>query len=70
LAPSDFHLFPTLKELLDARLFKSNEEVRDSIKQCLNGLAVVLLGEFESGAQSEPFKRSMLLQDPRTSVQD
>jgi len=52
LAPSDFHLFPTLKEFLGVRLFKSNE-VNDSVKQCLNGLVVVLLGEFESGAQSD-----------------
>jgi hypothetical protein len=46
----------------------SKEEAKDSVKQCKNGLAVVLLGEFESGVLSEPLKRSMLLQVLRTSV--
>jgi hypothetical protein len=37
LAPSDFHLFPTLKEFLGGRRFKSYEEVRDDVKEWLNG---------------------------------
>jgi len=39
MAPSDFHLFPTLKEFLDGRRFKNNEEVKDAVKQWLNGLS-------------------------------
>jgi histone-lysine N-methyltransferase SETMAR len=39
LSPSDFHLFPTLKEFLGGRCFKSDEEVKDAIKEWLNGLA-------------------------------
>jgi hypothetical protein len=31
-APSDLHLFPTQKEFLGGRPFKSNEEVKDAIK--------------------------------------
>jgi histone-lysine N-methyltransferase SETMAR len=38
LAPSDFHLFPKLKEFLDGRRFKSDEEVKDAVKEWLNGL--------------------------------
>jgi histone-lysine N-methyltransferase SETMAR len=38
LAPSDFHLFPALKEFLGGRHFKSEEEVMDAIKEWLNGL--------------------------------
>jgi histone-lysine N-methyltransferase SETMAR len=36
LAPSDFHLFPKLKEFLGDRRFKSDEEVKDAIKEWLN----------------------------------
>jgi hypothetical protein len=39
LAPSDFRLFPTLKKFLDGIRFKNNEEVKDAVKQWLNGLA-------------------------------
>jgi histone-lysine N-methyltransferase SETMAR len=39
LAPSNFHLFPKLKEFLGGRCFKSDEEVKDAIKEWLNGLA-------------------------------
>jgi histone-lysine N-methyltransferase SETMAR len=39
LAPSDFHLFPKLKEFLGGRRFKSDEEVKDAVKEWLNGLA-------------------------------
>jgi histone-lysine N-methyltransferase SETMAR len=45
LAPSDFHLFPTLKEFLDGRRFRSNEEVQDAVKQWLNGLAAEVYDE-------------------------
>jgi hypothetical protein len=38
LAPSDFHLFQTLKEVLSGRRFKSNAEQKDAIKERLNGL--------------------------------
>jgi hypothetical protein len=40
LAPSDFHLFPKLKVFLGGRRFKSDEEVKDAVKEGLNGLAV------------------------------
>ena len=33
-------MFPTLKEFLGDRLFRSDEEVQDAVKQWLNGLAV------------------------------
>jgi histone-lysine N-methyltransferase SETMAR len=45
LAPSDFHLFPKLKEFLGDRCFKSDEEVKDAIKKWLNGLAVEVYDE-------------------------
>jgi len=38
-------LFPTLKEFLDGRRFKSNEEVQDAVKQWLNGLAAEVYGQ-------------------------
>ena len=34
LAPSAFHLFPSLKEF-GVTLFKSDEEIKDDVKQCL-----------------------------------
>jgi len=40
-----FHLFPTLKEFLGGRHFKSNEEVKDAVQQWLNGLATEVWGE-------------------------
>jgi hypothetical protein len=43
LAPSDFHLFPKLKEFLGGRRFKSDEEVKDGVKGWLNGLAAEVL---------------------------
>jgi histone-lysine N-methyltransferase SETMAR len=45
LAPSDFHLFPKLKEFLGGRRFKSDEEVKDAVKEWLNGLAVEVYDE-------------------------
>jgi histone-lysine N-methyltransferase SETMAR len=39
LVPSNFHLFPKLKEFLGGRRFKSDEEVKDAVKEWLNGLA-------------------------------
>jgi histone-lysine N-methyltransferase SETMAR len=38
LAPSDFHLFPALKEFLDGKCFKSDEEVKHAFREWLNGL--------------------------------
>jgi hypothetical protein len=35
---SDFHLFPTLREFLGGKRFKSDEEVKGAIKAWLNGL--------------------------------
>jgi hypothetical protein len=46
LAPSDFRLFPTLKELLDGRRFKSDGEVKNDVQGWLNGLAVEACGEY------------------------
>jgi hypothetical protein len=45
LALSDFHLFPKLKEFLIGRSFKSDEEVKDAIKEWLNGLAAEVYDE-------------------------
>jgi histone-lysine N-methyltransferase SETMAR len=45
LAPSDFHLFPNLKEFLGGRRFKSEEEVKDAVKEWLNGLAAEVYDE-------------------------
>jgi histone-lysine N-methyltransferase SETMAR len=45
LAPSDFHLFPKLKEFLGGRSFKSDETVKDAVKAWLNGLAAEVYDE-------------------------
>jgi hypothetical protein len=45
LAQSDFHLFPKLKEFLGGRRFKSDEEVKDAVKEWLNGLAAEVYDE-------------------------
>jgi hypothetical protein len=45
LAPSDFHLFPKLNEFLGGRRFKSDEEVKDAVKEWLNGLAAEVYEE-------------------------
>jgi len=38
-------LLPTLKEFLGGRRFRSDEEVKDTIKECLNGLAAEVYDE-------------------------
>ncbi|GFG38473.1 hypothetical protein Cfor_11214, partial [Coptotermes formosanus] len=48
-APSDFHFFPAMKELLGGRRFKSDEEVKDAVKEWLNGLAAEV---YEEGTQN------------------
>jgi hypothetical protein len=40
-----FHFFPTLKEFLGGRHFKSDEEVKDVVWQRLNGLAAEVCDE-------------------------
>jgi histone-lysine N-methyltransferase SETMAR len=45
LAPSDFHLFPKLKEFLGGRRFKRDDEVKDAFKEWLNGLATEVYDE-------------------------
>jgi hypothetical protein len=45
LAPSDFQLFPKLKKFLGGRRFKSDEEVKDAVKEWLNGLAAEVYDE-------------------------
>jgi hypothetical protein len=45
LAPSAFHLFPKFKEFLGGRRFKSDEEVKDGVKEWLNGLAADVYDE-------------------------
>jgi histone-lysine N-methyltransferase SETMAR len=45
LAPSDFHLFPKLKEFLGGRRFRSDEEVNNAVKKWLNGLAAEVYDE-------------------------
>jgi hypothetical protein len=44
-APSDFHMFPALKEFLGGRRFRSDKEVKDAIKKWLNGLAAEVYDE-------------------------
>lgn len=39
LAPSDYHLFPELKQWLGGKRFQSNVELQDSVKNHLNSLA-------------------------------
>lgn len=39
LAPSDYHLFPKLKEHLAGRRFISDEEVKDEVQRFLKDLA-------------------------------
>jgi histone-lysine N-methyltransferase SETMAR len=48
LAPSHFHLFPKLKQYLGGRRFKSDEEMKDAVKEWLNGLAAVV---YDKGIQ-------------------
>jgi histone-lysine N-methyltransferase SETMAR len=45
LAPSYFHLVPKLKEFLGDRRFKSDETVKDAVKEWLNGLAAEVYDE-------------------------
>jgi hypothetical protein len=45
LAPSDFHLFPKLKEFLGGRRFKSDVVAKDAVKEWLNGLAAEVYNE-------------------------
>jgi hypothetical protein len=45
LAPSDFHLFPKSKAFLGGRRFKSDEEVKDAVKEWLNGVAAEVYDE-------------------------
>jgi hypothetical protein len=49
LAQSDFYLFPALKDFLGGRCFKSNQEVKDAIKEWLNGLAAEV---YDKGKQN------------------
>jgi hypothetical protein len=44
-APSDFHFFPKLKEFFGGRCFKNDEEVKDAIKEWLNGLVAEVYDE-------------------------
>jgi histone-lysine N-methyltransferase SETMAR len=45
LAPSNFHLFPKLKEFLSGRRFKRDDELKDAFKEWLNGLAAEVYDE-------------------------
>jgi histone-lysine N-methyltransferase SETMAR len=45
LAPSDFHLFPKLNEFLGGRRFRSDEDVKDAVKEWLNGLGAKVYDE-------------------------
>ena len=40
LAPSEFHLFPKLKEHLSGMRFNNNDEVKDMVQRFLNSIAV------------------------------
>lgn len=48
LAPSDYHLFPNLKEHLGGQRFSSDEEVKEEVERYLNSLAV---DWFDTGIQ-------------------
>jgi hypothetical protein len=48
LAPSDFHLFPKLKEFLGGRRFKRDEEVKHAVKEWLSELAAE---DYDEGIQ-------------------
>jgi histone-lysine N-methyltransferase SETMAR len=39
LAPSDFHLFPKMKEFLGGKQMAADEEVKEPVTNWLNGLA-------------------------------
>jgi histone-lysine N-methyltransferase SETMAR len=39
LAPSDYHLFPNLKEHFGGQRFSTDDEVKDEVTRYLNGLA-------------------------------
>jgi histone-lysine N-methyltransferase SETMAR len=45
LAPSDFHLFPKLKEFLCGRHYKSDGTVKDAVKEWLNELTAEVYDE-------------------------
>jgi hypothetical protein len=45
LAPSDFHLFPKFKEFLGGRRFRSDETVKDAVKEWLNRQAAEVYDE-------------------------
>jgi hypothetical protein len=45
LISSDFYLFPTFKEFLCVRHFKSDDEGKGAIKEWLNGLAAEVYDE-------------------------
>jgi hypothetical protein len=45
LAPSDFYLFPALKEFLGGKLLKCDEEMKDAVGEWLNGLAAEVYDE-------------------------
>jgi hypothetical protein len=45
LIPSDFHMSPKLNEFLGDRRFKSYEELKDALKEGLNGLAAEVYDE-------------------------
>jgi hypothetical protein len=45
LASSDYHSLSKLKEFLGGRRFKRDEEVKDAVKEWLNGLAAEVYDE-------------------------
>jgi histone-lysine N-methyltransferase SETMAR len=45
LAPSDFHLFPKLKEFLGGKRMETDAEVKDTVTAWLNGLAAEFYDE-------------------------
>jgi hypothetical protein len=38
-APSDFHLFPKMKDFLGSKWMETDEEVKETVADRLNGLA-------------------------------
>jgi phytoene dehydrogenase-like protein len=45
LAPSNFHLFPKMKELLGGEWMATDEEVKETVMDWLNGLAANFRGK-------------------------
>jgi hypothetical protein len=53
LAPSDYHLFPKLKEHLSGKRFNNDDEVKAEVRRFLNSMAV---NWYDVGIQKLPLR--------------